>query len=485
MKNLFITLLCFVSVLIVNAQHDFDPELIKKHVSILAADSMEGRGFGTNEMAREYILEQFKSAGFEPAVNGAYIDTFSVRISTVRVMGKNIVGIIPGSDPELKNEYIVLGAHYDHMGYEIKNGEKIIYNGADDNASGVAAIIEIGKQLIRQQDQLKRSIVLVAFDGEESGLHGSQHFVADEVVPVDNTGLMFSLDMVGMYKAHGGVDLHGINSLEEGAEILDRVKQDVNITKTGKSIAMRTDTQPFGNKGIPAIHVFTGTESPYHKPEDDSHLLDYEGMAEICGLIYRFTNEAANAETLKPIESLAEEADEPEYDAFIAGLRVNFGSGYHNYKDQFFQAKSLIAVETGFFAQVRLARHWRIQPEVVYELKGSESAFGNVRLHAVTVPVNVMLTTGDPVGFQPMAFLMAGGYYSYNFAGSVEDNAADYEDLFTEDDYGFTVGAGVQMNKIQMGFYSKYGLQNISNTESFGWGEIRYNNAYFMFGYTF
>jgi aminopeptidase YwaD len=132
-KQLLLSALLFTCHLVIG-QVQFDSLALKKHVSILAADSMLGRGFGTNEMARKYIIQEFEKAGIKP-LESSYADTFTIKVQgTIRLTGYNVIGVIPGNDPVLKNEYIVLGAHYDHLGYRIEDNERIIYNGADDNA---------------------------------------------------------------------------------------------------------------------------------------------------------------------------------------------------------------------------------------------------------------------------------------------------------------------------------------------------------------
>ena len=196
------------------AQFSTPVENLEKHVYTLASDSLLGRGFGTEQgvKAAEYIADQDRSAGIEP-VNGSYFHPFNHRSGILNIAGINVAGIIPGNDPELKEEYIVLGAHYDHLGWKVKGGDTVVYNGADDNASGTATIIEIGRNMAANQGSLGRSIIIVAFDGEESGLIGSTHFVESSMVPPDKIKLMFSLDMVGMYKAHNGLDLVGVRKL--------------------------------------------------------------------------------------------------------------------------------------------------------------------------------------------------------------------------------------------------------------------------------
>ncbi len=117
-------------------------------------------------------------AGIEP-LNGKYLHPFNHREGILNIPGNNVVGVVRGNNPDLKDEYIVLGAHYDHLGWKISGGDTVVYNGADDNASGSASLIEIGRNLAQRKGELGRSVILVAFDGEESGLIGSNHFLND------------------------------------------------------------------------------------------------------------------------------------------------------------------------------------------------------------------------------------------------------------------------------------------------------------------
>ena len=480
-KQLLLSVLLFTCHLVIGQVH-FDSLALKKHVSILAADSMLGRGFGSNEMARKYIIQEFEKAGIQP-LESSYADTFTIKVQgTIRLNGYNVIGVIPGNDAVLKNEYIVLGAHYDHLGYKIEDNERIIYNGADDNASGTASIIEIGKQLMKNQQKLKRSIILIAFDGEESGLYGSIHFVKNTEINIKDIKLMLSLDMVGMYQAHKGVGLTGIASLKGYEDILEKVLGDIKVKSKGKNIEMQTDTKPFGDEGIPAIHVFTGTESPYHQPEDDSYLLDYDGMAKICKLVYDLTIETANTEILEPTKNLVAEASGKG--AFIlAGGRLNLGSSHHFYNNQFFKGKSIFATEMGIFTQIRLSQHLKLQPEVLYSFGGSDFLKDKLTMHSVSIPVNLMLTAGDPDGFSPMGYFMIGVYYNYNFTGNVGKKDIDFTNDFNVEEYGISYGVGMQVQHVQVGFYSKYGLTNVAKNNPLG--EIFNRSSYFSVGYVF
>jgi hypothetical protein len=192
---------------------------LEAHVATLAADSMEGRGLGTDGkvLAKRYIAEQFRLAGIEP-LGEDFLHHLDLRVGVARVPATNVVGFLEGSDPALKDEYIVLGAHYDHLGYDYREGELVLFPGADDNASGTAAVIELARHFAQNRDAVGRSIVFVAFDGEESGLLGARKFVEDiKEIGTEQIKLMFSLDMVGMYAANRGVNLLGMGTVDGGS----------------------------------------------------------------------------------------------------------------------------------------------------------------------------------------------------------------------------------------------------------------------------
>jgi hypothetical protein len=461
------------------------PEKLRQHVSLLASDSLLGRGFGTAQGAEAatYIAAQFLEAGIEP-LDGTYFHPFNHRQGILNISGINVVGIIPGSDPLLSREYIILGAHFDHLGWKIEEGDTVVYNGADDNASGTASIIEIGRSLVANKERLGRSIILVAFDGEESGLIGSGRFVKDTLVPLHQIKLMLSLDMVGMYGAHGGVDLHGVNQLTSPELLIEELSRahEVNIRKANGRKPQRTDTAPFGNLKIPAIHVFTGTESPYHRPEDESGQLDYEGMAKIAVFITDATIQLSLVKKISDLPGPGEDGGARE-EIFSAGIRINTGSGRHNYKDAYYKGKSVFAFEAGVFANIRVTDFLAIQPELLYETTGSRHQEGKFRTHAVTLPLNLQLNLAE----QSMVrtFLQAGGYYSFNFGGKLGGDPIDYEEAFTPHEFGFTYGVGLEAMGIQMGMYVKRGLSSIVREPGSDTGDILSQGVYFMLGITF
>ncbi len=457
---------------------------LEKHVNTLASDALLGRGFGTpqGKIAAEYIAQQMENAGIAP-LHGSYLHPFSHREGILNIPGINVAGIIPGNDPLLKEEFIVLGAHFDHLGWKISNGDTVVYNGADDNASGSAALIEIGRNIADSQASLGRSVVLVAFDGEESGLIGSTWFVENSILPPHQIKLMFSLDMVGMYNTHKGLDMVGLKMLKDYEYVVGELAgvYGITVTKANKSVGQRTDTAPFGNIGIPAIHTYTGLESPYHKPEDTASKLDYKGMAKVADFISSTTLHLSTVPTISNLPALDEDADlVARTKKFRPGARINMGTSYHNFADEAYRGKTIVAFEAGVFGNIQLTRLLMIQPEVLYETKGGQSWNGNIRTHSLTTPVNLLLATSDESFVR--AYVQVGGYYSYHFGGNQGDESLDFENLYNRHEMGLTYGIGMEAMNVQLGLYYQTGLTNLVQDAGF---KMTSQNFYVMLGVMF
>jgi hypothetical protein len=471
-----------------------DAGRLENAVTYLASDAMLGRGFGSPEGRRAslYVRDQFAEAGVEPFVEG-YFQEFSHRTSVLNITGYNVAGIIRGSDPELKDEYIILGAHYDHVGWELQGEDTVVYNGADDNASGTASIIEAGSILAGQKEMLGRSVLLVAFDGEESGLNGSRAFVKrfidteDPLVPAEKVVAMFSLDMVGMYEAHGGVDLQGIELLSDHKALVAAAREqaDASITKSDEKIPNRTDTAPFGAVGIPSIHVFTGLESPYHKPEDDSHLLDYQGMATVVDFMVALTHELSVAPEVAGSRQMEIIAERGPMKIFNPGITVHTGSSYHDYKNDFFKAKSVFAASAGLMLETRITQWLALQPEVVYTWSGSQVSGGILRTHAVTVPVSLLLTTPDERGMGVRSYFQLGGYYSYAFAGQENGTPLDFADEYNDTDYGMVIGVGMEIMHVRVGFVYQGSFVDFTTDTDFNRYDVRLNGSFAKLAWVF
>jgi len=214
----------------------------------------------------------------------------SLRIDVEMVMkrgkARNVIGMIRGNDPKLRDEFIVLGAHYDHLGLGGEgslapgSGLGLVHNGADDNASGVAVMLEVGRALV-QRKKLGRSVLLIAFSGEEEGLLGSSHFVHSPTVPKDKIVAMVNLDMVGRSKK-GYIAAIAAGTSPAFTAILS--KTDASVRLNDSSLG-GSDHQSFIAAGIPAVHFFSGTHSDYHRPSDDVERLNVDGMVRIGGIV--------------------------------------------------------------------------------------------------------------------------------------------------------------------------------------------------------
>jgi peptidase M28-like protein len=206
---------------------------------------------------------------------------------------RNVVGILPGSDPALAAEAVVIGAHYDHVGLggrlsvtPERTGE--VHNGADDNASGTASVIEMARAAVADRTRFPRTLIFVAFAGEERGLLGSAHYVSAPPVSMANTVAMLNLDMVG--RARGSVDVSGLDvSAALNADFATAVRSTggLDIKRAGPG-AGRSDDSSFIDAHVPGINFFTGFHSDYHRPGDDWEKIDKEGTARVAALALEF-----------------------------------------------------------------------------------------------------------------------------------------------------------------------------------------------------
>ena len=227
--------------------------------------------------------------------------SLSVAVRPTTAEARNVVAVLPGSDPDLRDEYIVLGAHFDHLGYggdgSLSPGDAAIHNGADDNASGTAALMEIA-QALTQGPAPRRSILLMGFTGEERGLWGAARYLEEPTVPVDAMQAMVNLDMVGKLGT-GGLVISGVGTAEEWEDLLTQANADLGTpleygtTPDGYGAS---DHAEFYGAGIPVLHLFTNTHQDYHRPTDDWEGIDGDGIEHIVGFTTGIARRLAGAE---------------------------------------------------------------------------------------------------------------------------------------------------------------------------------------------
>lgn len=264
-------------------------ELIKKHINNLAADKMKGRGTGSREINRaaKYIEKYFEKYKLKPAGSKGYKQPFIAKVSKVVVKdslrkANNLIGFLDNNAPYT----IIVGAHYDHLGLGKQGSSKDslpegkIHNGADDNASGVAGLLELARYFSQNDVRENVNILFIAFSGEELGLLGSKYYVNHPVIPLDKISFMLNMDMIGRYNAERGVGVGGFGTSDKWPSIFEGVEADVKFF-TDNAGSGGSDHGSFYAKGIPVLFFHTGDHPDYHKPSDTSEKIDSESEAKI------------------------------------------------------------------------------------------------------------------------------------------------------------------------------------------------------------
>lgn len=289
-------LLLLVVVCIVHAQ-DFDQARIKKHIQTLADDKLEGRGTGTagEKKAAAYIESQFKKLKLQPkGDNNGYLQAFTFKAGA---HGEGAEGTANNIAAYLDNgaaTTIIIGAHYDHLGLGEQSGsleansKGMIHNGADDNASGVAGVIELANYFTKNKIKEKNNFLFLCFSGEELGLFGSKYIADHLPIDISTVNYMVNMDMIGRLDPQTKtVIVHGTGTSPVW-ETLVRGFENENIKiKTDSSGVGPSDHTSFYLKDLPVLHFFTGSHSDYHKPSDDWQKINYAGEAEVLKLIVK------------------------------------------------------------------------------------------------------------------------------------------------------------------------------------------------------
>ena len=298
MRFIFCALLLFIGQTI-SSQIAITQDEIKDHIRFLTSTENAGRppGGKINKRIIKYIKKEFKKAGLKRLKNG-YFQAFDAQI---RVADKNaekpvaktwnVVGFLEGSDPVLKNEYIVLGAHYDHLGLggpsSKSSKQNTIHFGADDNASGTAALLEIAEKLASVPKQLKRSVLFIAFGAEEQGLLGSKHFVEHPLIALPKIKLMVNMDMVGRLNKEKQVYMGGAGTFPEGVSLMTTIGKSLGLNPVVHAGSVGgSDHVSFYKKNISVLGIHTGGHPQYHTPEDTLDRINLEGEQLVCNYIY-------------------------------------------------------------------------------------------------------------------------------------------------------------------------------------------------------
>jgi hypothetical protein len=276
-----------------------DSTAIRSDIAYLASDRLEGRLTGSpgNDSAAAFIARRYSYLRLKAPYPG-FIQRFVARPAsaahrgdTVGLKTQNVVAILEGSDAVLKNKYIVIGAHFDHLGRSIEYAMDpaagdAIRNGADDNASGTAAVLQLARLLSISRP--KHSIIFANFSGEEEGLLGSQYFVDNSPVPLDSVVAMFNFDMVGRLK-DDKLFVYGTGTASELPALVDssnlRIVPALSIQGGGDGFGS-SDQSSFYAKNIPVLHFFTDSHEDYHRATDDVEKINAAGEARVVNLAF-------------------------------------------------------------------------------------------------------------------------------------------------------------------------------------------------------
>jgi len=314
----------------------FSQKTLADHVATLAAPALEGRGLGSAglQKAAEYIVQQFKTYGLTPAGdNGTFLQTFTVAEGPdgKPVETFNIVGYVPGTRADWQTQSAVVSAHYDHLGRgwpDVHKGDEgQIHPGADDNASGVAVMLELAR-LFASGEKPMRNVVFVAFSGEEAGLRGSRYYVEHPAFPLDQVIGAINLDTVGRL-GNQPVSVLGTGTATEWQHIFRGAGFVTGVTGRNVPESIQSSDQvPFIERGVPAVQIFTGAHTDYHRPSDTADKIDTAGLVKVAtfvkeGVAYL----AERPDPLKVTISNAPAAARPAAPAGQGeGRRVSFGT---------------------------------------------------------------------------------------------------------------------------------------------------------------
>ncbi|MBV7269092.1 M28 family peptidase [Winogradskyella luteola] len=302
-KLMLLTLL--VSFLSCKTEPTVTENKIKEDVAFLSDDKLEGRQTGTEGevKASEYIIKRFKDIGLQSKGTEGYLQSFSFKPKTdphkevefttnadSTITGNNVIGFI---DNNAKTT-VVIGAHYDHLGfggegslYREKN--KAVHNGADDNASGVAVMLNLAGRLKIKNDTAeikdKNNYLFMAFSGEEMGLLGSNYFSKNPTVDAASINYMINMDMVGRMKADSTLAVYGTGTSPIFKQTIKSNNEKFKLIENESGVGP-SDHTSFYLIDIPVLHFFTGQHEDYHKPGDDAEKLNYEGMDLISDYIF-------------------------------------------------------------------------------------------------------------------------------------------------------------------------------------------------------
>jgi hypothetical protein len=270
---------------------------IRDDIAYLASDELAGREIGSKgeEQAAAYLVARFKEIGLAPMGTAGYLQEFSVkpkynphakvqRDTSLAIVGRNVVGYVDNSAANT----VIIGAHFDHLGYgsegSLYQGDPAIHNGADDNASGVAMMLQLAEWI--QGKYTNNNYLFIAFSGEEKGLWGSNWYSKNPTIELATVNYMLNMDMVGRLDEEKALAVYGTGTSPVWMPMLKELAAEQGLKLIARESGVGpSDHTSFYLKDLPVLHFFTGQHDDYHKPGDDFDKINYDGMEEVLGYI--------------------------------------------------------------------------------------------------------------------------------------------------------------------------------------------------------
>ena len=323
MKNLILIYFILISSAFSQNDRQFIKQ-IKNDVKFLSSDKLEGRKSGTigEKKAYSYIIKRFKDLGLLPKGEDNYKQAFSVSKNKIKysdlntpiffdslVYATNVIAYKDNS--ALKT--IVIGAHYDHIGYGVESSLtpdlNIVHNGADDNASGVALLLYLA-EIINNKNY---NYLYIAFSGEEEGLWGSSYFTKNPTIDLNTVSCMINLDMVGRLDKKSTLAINGTGTSKEWDSLIDKSNTySFDLVKSESGLGA-SDHTSFYLQDIPSIHFFTGQHEDYHKPSDDVEKINFEGMYEVFKYVENIIVSSSEIEEFDFVQTKSDSTTTPRF----------------------------------------------------------------------------------------------------------------------------------------------------------------------------
>ena len=314
---------------------------MKQDITFLASDKLKGRKTGTNgeKKAAKYIKTKFENYGLKEKGIDGYYQIFKTTMNlnphsnnkTKKIKGINVIGYCDNS----QDETIIIGAHYDHLGYghtgSLHTGKKEIHNGADDNASGVTALIQLINQLCPNK---LYNYLFIAFSGEEDGLLGSSYFAKNPTIDLNTVRFMINFDMIGRLNQNNEIAINGTGTSTEWNDLLENTNLlfNLKLIKSESGIGP-SDHTSFYLQNIPVLHFFTGQHEDYHKPTDDVEKINFQGIQTIISFVQSLIETSHTIENFNFQETQSDTTKTPKFNVTLGimpdylydgvGLRVD------------------------------------------------------------------------------------------------------------------------------------------------------------------